>query len=426
MTISGKAAVIAALLVTSGCAAAGTAASTIDKADVAWMLVATTLVLFMTIPGIALFYGGMSRKKNVLSVLAQTTVICCALTLVWFAVGYSLAFAPGNAFVGGLDHVFLRGMDIKSTTGSIPTFLFVIFQMTFAMLTAALMIGSFAGRMKFSAMLVFMLLWSVFVYSPICHWVWAEGGFFFEMGALDYAGGTVVHINAGIAGLVGCLVVGKRLGYGKEPMSPHNLTFTMLGACILWIGWFGFNGGSGLAANERAVLAILVSQIAAAAAGCSWMACEWILRGKPSLLGMVSGAVAGLVVITPASGFVEPLPALLMGLVGGVVCFWGATVLKRRMGWDDSLDAFGVHGVGGIVGAVLTGVFASSAVTGATTLPILEQVGIQTASVAATLVYGGVASFILFKLVDILLGLRVEADAERQGLDVALHGERVE
>ena len=316
MTISGKAAVIAALLVTSGCAAAGTAASTIDKADVAWMLVATTLVLFMTIPGIALFYGGMSRKKNVLSVLAQTTVICCALTLVWFAVGYSLAFAPGNAFVGGLDHVFLRGMDIKSTTGSIPTFLFVIFQMTFAVLTAALMIGSFAGRMKFSAMLVFMLLWSVFVYSPICHWVWAEGGFFFEMGALDYAGGTVVHINAGIAGLVGCLVVGKRLGYGKEPMSPHNLTFTMLGACILWIGWFGFNGGSGLAANERDVLAILVSQIAAAAAGCSWMACEWILRGKPSLLGMVSGAVAGLVVITPASGFVEPLPALLMGLVG--------------------------------------------------------------------------------------------------------------
>ena len=407
MTISGKAAVIAALLLTSGCAAAGTAASTIDKADVAWMLVATTLVLFMTIPGIALFYGGMSRKKNVLSVLAQTTVICCALTLVWFAVGYSLAFSPGNAFVGGLDHVFLRGMDIKSTTGSIPTFLFVIFQMTFAVLTAALMIGSFAGRMKFSAMLVFMLLWSVFVYSPICHWVWAEGGFFFEMGALDYAGGTVVHINAGIAGLVGCLVVGKRLGYGKEPMSPHNLTFTMLGACILWIGWFGFNG----------------SQIAAAAAGCSWMACEWILRGKPSLLGMVSGAVAGLVVITPASGFVEPLPALLMGLVGGVVCFWGATVLKRRMGWDDSLDAFGVHGVGGIVGAVLTGVFASSA---ATTLPILEQVGIQTASVAATLVYGGVASFILFKLVDILLGLRVEADAERQGLDVALHGERVE
>lgn len=305
MNTSTKGAVLSTLLTISGCAAADTVESAIDKADVAWMLVATTLVLFMTIPGIALFYGGMSRKKNVLSVLAQTTVICCALTLLWLVVGYSLAFAPGNAFVGGLDHAFLRGIDIKSTTGSIPTYLFVIFQMTFAVLTAALMIGSFAGRMKFSAMLVFMLLWSAFVYAPICHWVWAEGGIFFEMGALDYAGGTVVHINAGIAGLVGCLVIGKRLGYGREAMSPHNLTFTMIGACVLWIGWFGFNGGSGLAANERAVLAILVSQIAAAAAGCSWMACEWILRGKPSLLGMVSGAVAGLVVITPASGFVD-------------------------------------------------------------------------------------------------------------------------
>lgn len=426
MNTSTKGAVLSALLTISGCAAADTVESSIDKADVAWMLVATTLVLFMTIPGIALFYGGMSRKKNVLSVLAQTTVICCALTLLWLVVGYSLAFAPGNAFVGGLDHAFLRGIDIKSTTGSIPTYLFVTFQMTFAVLTAALMIGSFAGRMKFSAMLVFMLLWSAFVYAPICHWVWAEGGIFFEMGALDYAGGTVVHINAGIAGLVGCLVIGKRLGYGREAMSPHNLTFTMIGACVLWIGWFGFNGGSGLAANERAVLAILVSQIAAAAAGCSWMACEWILRGKPSLLGMVSGAVAGLVVITPASGFVEPLPALLMGLLGGVVCFWGATGLKRRMGWDDSLDAFGVHGVGGILGAILTGVFASSAVTGAPTLPVLEQVGIQAASVAATLVYGGLASFVLFKLVDLLFGLRVDTDAERQGLDLALHGERVE
>lgn len=426
MNTSTKGAVLSALLTISGCAAADTVESAIDKADVAWMLVATTLVLFMTIPGIALFYGGMSRKKNVLSVLAQTTVICCALTLLWLVVGYSLAFAPGNAFVGGLDHAFLRGIDIKSTTGSIPTYLFVIFQMTFAVLTAALMIGSFAGRMKFSAMLVFMLLWSAFVYAPICHWVWAEGGIFFEMGALDYAGGTVVHINAGIAGLVGCLVIGKRLGYGREAMSPHNLTFTMIGACVLWIGWFGFNGGSGLAANERAVLAILVSQIAAAAAGCSWMACEWILRGKPSLLGMVSGAVAGLVVITPASGFVEPLPALLMGLLGGVVCFWGATGLKRRMGWDDSLDAFGVHGVGGILGAILTGVFASSAVTGAATLSVLEQVGIQAASVAATLVYGGLASFVLFKLVDLLFGLRVDSDAERQGLDLALHGERVE
>ena len=311
-------------------------------------------------------------------------------------------------------------------TGSIPTLLFVIFQMTFAVLTAALMIGSFAGRMKFSAMLVFMLLWSVCVYAPICHWVWCEGGFFFDMGALDYAGGTVVHINAGISGLVGCMIIGKRMGYGREPMRPHNLTFAMIGACILWIGWFGFNGGSGLAANERAVMAIVVSQIAAAAAGCSWMICEWLLRGKPSLLGMISGAVGGLVVITPASGFVEPVPAFLMGLIGGVVCFWGATWLKRVMGWDDSLDAFGVHGVGGIVGAILTGVFVSSSVTGAPTLGMLEQVGIQAASVVATLVYAALVSFVLYKIVDVVIGLRVDADAERQGLDLALHGEQVE
>lgn len=417
---------VALLGVASGCAAAEPSGPVMDKADVAWMLVATTLVLFMTIPGIALFYGGMARKKNVLSVLAQTTVICCVLTLVWFAVGYSLAFTPGNGFIGGLGQVFLRGIDIKSMTGSIPTLLFVLFQMTFAVLTAALMIGSFAGRMKFSALLVFMLLWSVCVYAPICHWVWCAGGFFFDMGALDYAGGTVVHINAGVSGLVGCLILGKRMGYGREPMRPHNLTFAMIGACILWIGWFGFNGGSGLAANERAVMAILVSQIAAAAAGCSWMACEWILRGKPSLLGMISGAVGGLVVITPASGFVEPVPALLMGLIGGVVCFWGATWLKRVMGWDDSLDAFGVHGVGGIVGAILTGVFASGAVTGTPMLGVWEQVGVQAASVVATLVYAAVVSFVLYKIVDVVIGLRVESDAERQGLDLSLHGEQVE
>lgn len=390
------------------------------------MLVATTLVLFMTIPGIALFYGGMARKKNILSILAQTTSICCALTLVWFVAGYSLAFSSGSAFIGGFDHLFLRGIDIHSMTGSIPTLLFVIFQMTFAVLTASLMIGSFAGRMKFSAMFVFMLLWSLCVYAPICHWVWAEGGYFFEMGALDYAGGTVVHINAGISGLIGCLVVGKRMGYGKEAMRPHNLTWAMLGACILWIGWFGFNGGSGLAANERAVMAIVVSQIAAAAAGFSWMACEWVLRGKPSLLGMISGAVSGLVVITPASGFVEPMPALVMGLAGGVVCFWGATGLKRLMGWDDSLDAFGVHGVGGILGAILTGVFATSAVTGTEMLPMAKQVGIQAASVVATILYAGIVSFVLFKIVDKLMGLRVDASSERQGLDLSMHGEQIE
>ncbi|MDO4936439.1 MAG: ammonium transporter [Sutterellaceae bacterium] len=415
-----------ALLLSLMAAPAFAAESVMDKADVAWMLVATTLVLFMTIPGIALFYGGMSRKKNVLSVLAQTTVICCALTIVWFAVGYSLAFTPGNPWIGNFSQAFLSGIDIHSMTGSIPTLLFVIFQMTFAVLTAALMIGSFVGRMKFSAMLVFMILWSVCVYAPICHWVWCEGGFFFDMGALDYAGGTVVHINAGIAGLVGCLILGKRLGYGREPMSPNNLTFAMIGACILWIGWFGFNGGSGLAANERAVMAILVTQIAAAAAGVAWMACEWIIRGKPSLLGLISGAVGGLVVITPASGFVGPMPALVMGLIGGAVCFWGATVLKRMMGWDDSLDAFGVHGVGGIVGALLTGVFASSAITGAPTLDIGTQLGIQALSVVATIVFSGGMTWLLMTLVDKVIGIRVTTDEERMGLDLALHGERIE
>lgn len=406
--------------------AAQAADAVMDKGDVAWMLVATTLVLFMTIPGIALFYGGMARKKNLLSLLAQTTVICCALTLVWVTIGYSLAFTPGNPFIGNFSQALLMNIGIKDLSGSIPTLLFVIFQMTFCVLTAALMIGSFAGRMKFSSMLVFMLVWSVVVYAPICHWVWCEGGFFFDMGALDYAGGTVVHINAGISGLVACLVLGKRLGYGREAMSPHNLSVSMIGAAILWIGWFGFNGGSGLAADERAVMAILVSQIAAAAAGFTWMCIEWMLRGKPSLLGMISGAVGGLVVITPASGFVGPVAALVMGIAGGAACFWGAVVLKRLMGWDDSLDAFGVHGVGGIVGALLTGVFASSAVTGSEMNPVLTQVGIQAASVLATLVYAGVMSWILLKLIDLAMGLRVTIDEERQGLDLALHGERVE
>lgn len=402
------------------------AADAMDKADVAWMLVATTLVLFMTIPGIALFYGGMSRKKNVLSILAQTSVICCALTVLWYAVGYSLAFTPGNPYIGDFSQAFLAGIDINSLSGSIPTLLFVTFQMTFAVLTATLMIGSFAGRMRFSAMLVFMVLWSLAVYAPICHWVWCEGGIFFDMGALDYAGGTVVHINAGVAGLVTCLVVGKRLGYGREVMSPHNLTFSLIGAAILWVGWFGFNGGSGLAANERAVMAILVTQIAAAAAGLSWMACEWVSRGKPSLLGLISGAVGGLVVITPASGFVAPGGAIVMGLIGGAVCFWGATMLKRAMGWDDSLDAFGVHGVGGIVGGLLTAVFATSAVTGAETLPILEQLGIQALSIVVAAAYCAAMTWVLLKLVGLVLPLRVSADEERQGLDLALHGERVD
>ncbi len=416
---------LAAGLIAAAAAPAAFAADAMDKADVAWMLVATTLVLFMTIPGIALFYGGMSRKKNLLSVLAQSTAICCALSVLWVVVGYSLAFTPGNPWIGNFDHIFLKGFDIHSMNGSIPTLLFMIFQMTFAVLTGALITGAFAGRMKFSAMLTFMVLWSLLVYAPICHWVWCEGGFFFDMGALDYAGGTVVHINAGIAGLVACIMIGKRLGYGREAMSPYNLAATMIGASILWIGWFGFNGGSGLAADERAVMAIVVTQIAAAAAGCSWMACEWLSRGKPSLLGMLSGAVAGLVVITPASGFVEPMPALVMGLIGGVVCFWGATTLKRALGYDDSLDAFGVHGVGGIVGALLTGVFATSAVTGSALPDMLTQVGIQAASVVATLIYGGIASAVILKIVDLVIGLRVAPEEELTGLDLTQHGERL-
>ncbi len=416
---------LAAGLIAAAAAPAAFAADAMDKADVAWMLVATTLVLFMTIPGIALFYGGMTRKKNLLSVLAQSTAICCALSVLWVVVGYSLAFTPGNPWIGNFDHLFLKGFDIHSMNGSIPTLLFMIFQMTFAVLTGALITGAFAGRMKFSAMLTFMVLWSLLVYAPICHWVWCEGGFFFDMGALDYAGGTVVHINAGIAGLVACIMIGKRLGYGREAMSPYNLAATMIGASILWIGWFGFNGGSGLAADERAVMAIVVTQIAAAAAGCAWMACEWIARGKPSLLGMLSGAVAGLVVITPASGFVEPMPALVMGLIGGVVCFWGATTLKRALGYDDSLDAFGVHGVGGIVGALLTGVFATSAVTGSALPDMLTQVGIQAASVVATLIYGGIASAVILKIVDLVIGLRVTPEEELTGLDLTQHGERL-
>ncbi len=416
---------LAAGLAAAAAAPAAFAADAMDKADVAWMLVATTLVLFMTIPGIALFYGGMTRKKNLLSVLAQSTAICCALSVLWVVVGYSLAFTPGNPWIGGFDHIFLKGLDIHSMNGSIPTLLFMIFQMTFAVLTGALITGAFAGRMKFSAMLTFMVLWSLLVYAPICHWVWCEGGFFFDLGALDYAGGTVVHINAGIAGLVACILIGKRLGYGREAMSPYNLAATMIGASILWIGWFGFNGGSGLAADERAVMAIVVTQIAAAAAGCAWMACEWLSRGKPSLLGMLSGAVAGLVVITPASGFVEPMPALVMGLIGGVVCFWGATTLKRALGYDDSLDAFGVHGVGGIVGALLTGVFATSAVTGSALPDMMTQVGIQAASVVATLVYGGIASAVILKIVDLVIGLRVSPEEELTGLDLTQHGERL-
>ena len=406
--------------------AADEAAPVLDKADTAWVMVAGLLVLLMTIPGIALFYAGMVRKKNILSTLAQSVAICGVITLVWYFVGYSLAFSEGSAFIGGLDKAFFSGISIDTLSGSIPELLFVFFQMTFAILTPALLTGSFAERMKFSSLLVFMIAWSLLVYAPICHWVWAGDGYFANMGALDYAGGTVVHINAGIAGLVGCVMLGRRRGYGVQHLAPANLSLAMIGACLLWFGWMGFNGGSGLAADGRAVMAILVTQIAAAAGALAWMAVEWKTRGKPSLLGLISGAVAGLVAITPGSGFVEPAPALLIGLIAGVACFVIVAVVKARMGYDDSLDAFGVHGVGGIIGAILTGFFASSAVTGSELPPMWTQVGIQALSVVATLVYGGVMSFLILYVIKRTMGLRVSSDNELSGLDLSVHGERIE
>ena len=424
----------------------------LDKADTAWIMIAGLLVLFMTIPGIALFYAGMVRKKNMLSTLAQSVAICGLMSILWYAVGYSLAFSEGTPFIGGLSKAFLSGISISTLSGSIPELLFVFFQMTFAILTPALITGSLAERMKFSSLCVFMVAWSLLVYAPICHWVWASDGFFFQMGALDYAGGTVVHINAGIAGLVACLMLGRRTGYGSQHLAPANLTFAMIGACLLWFGWMGFNGGSGLAANERAVMAILVTasdrlpgsrQFVAALrreapwlttlihnhnprCTSAWMAAEWISRGKPSLLGMISGAVAGLVAITPASGFVEPAPALFIGLVAGVLCFWMVAVVKAKLGYDDSLDAFGVHGIGGMLGAVLTGFFATSAVTGSELPPMMTQVGIQIFSVAATLIYGGIVSFVILFVIKKTMGLRVTKDEELTGLDLAIHGERIE
>lgn len=402
------------------------AADTLDKGDTAWMLVATVLVLFMTIPGIALFYAGMARKKNILGTIAQDFAICGVVTILWFVIGYSLAFSEGNSFIGGLSFLGMQGIGVNTLQGSIPQLLFAVFQMTFAVLTACLITGSWAGRVKFSAMLAFMVIWSLLVYAPICHWVWASDGFFFKLGALDYAGGTVVHINAGIAGLVGALMLGKRKGYGVTPMQPANLTIAVVGAAVLWVGWMGFNGGSGLAADGRAAMAIVVSQIAAAGGLVAWMAAEWAYRGKPSLLGMISGAIAGLVGITPGSGFVEPLPALAIGIAAGLVCFWSVTILKRKLGYDDAQDGWGVHGVGGIVGALLTGVFATARVTGTDLPPVMTQVGIQALSVIATLVYAGLMSGVILYVIDKVMGLRVSADDEQIGLDLALHGERIE
>jgi Amt family ammonium transporter len=413
--------------------ATAAAAPTLNAGDTAWMLTATALVLLMTVPGLALFYAGMVRKKNVLGVMMQSFAITALVTVLWAVIGYSLAFTGESPFIGGLDRLFLDGIEKTSLSGTIPESVFMMFQMTFAIITPALITGAFADRMKFSAMLVFMGLWLVLVYAPICHWVWmldskgAAIGFLGAMGVLDFAGGTVVHINAGVAGLVAAIVLGPRKGYGTDNMAPHNLTLSVIGASLLWVGWFGFNAGSALTADGRAGMAMAVTQIAAAAAALSWMFAEWVLRKKPSVLGIVSGAVAGLVAITPASGFVGPKGALIIGLIAGMVCYWGATGLKHALKYDDSLDAFGVHGIGGITGAILTGVFAVEKIGG--TAGLLEgnggQVMTQVWGVLITLVYTAVVSFILLKVIDLVIGLRVSAEEEREGLDLALHGETV-
>ena len=411
--------------------------ATADSGDTAWMLTATALVLFMTIPGLALFYGGLVRVQNVLSVLMQCFALTGLITIVWVVCGYSLAFNTAgmeagkltlNSFVGGLGTMFLRGIGVDTVSGTIPETVFLTFQLTFAIITPALIAGAFAERMKFSAMLIFSVLWSIIVYAPLCHMAWSGDGSLFGdiIGALDFAGGTVVHINAGIAALVAAILVGKRLGYQTTAMPPHSLTITVIGASMLWVGWFGFNAGSELAADGTAGMAMLVTQISTATAAIAWMFVEWAKHGKPSVLGIVTGAVAGLVAITPASGTAGPIGALVIGLVSGVVCFWGATSLKSQLGYDDSLDAFGVHGIGGIVGALLTGIFAAESLGGAglAKANIGMQVWAQFLSIVVTIVWSGVLSFIILKIVDATIGLRVEEDEERQGLDLSQHNER--
>jgi len=404
----------------------------INSGDTAWMLTSMALVLMMTVPGLALFYGGMVRKKNVLATVMQSFAITCLVTVLWVIVGYGIAFIPGGPFIGSfMDRFFLNGMLFQNEAGkvtvshlatTIPESVYMCFQMTFAIITPALICGAFADRMKFSAMLWFMGLWSVLIYSPIAHMMWeSTSGFWATKGVLDFAGGTVVHINAGIAGLVCALVLGKRLGYGKEAMPPHNLTLTIIGASLLWVGWFGFNAGSAVAADGRAGMAMTVTQLATAVAALSWMFTEWIVKGKPSVLGIASGAVAGLVAITPASGFVGINGAFWIGIAAGVLCFFAATSVKRAFGYDDSLDAFGVHCVGGIVGAILTGLFNVKEIS-KSDADMLVQIG----AVATTLVVSGVGSFIILKVIDWTIGLRVSEEEEREGLDLSLHGERVE
>ena len=412
------------------------AEDTLDSGDTAWLLTSTALVLFMTIPGLALFYGGLVRTKNVLSVLMQCFALTGLITIIWIVIGYSLAFdttgmagktTNAHSFIGGLSKFFLSGVTADSLSGTIPETVFICFQLTFAIITPALIAGAFAERMKFSAMLWFMGIWSIIVYAPICHMAWSGDGSYFGdiLGALDFAGGTVVHVNAGIAALIAAIMVGKRFGYPETPMAPHNLTLTVIGASMLWVGWFGFNAGSALAADGAAGMAMLVTQISTGTAALAWMFIEWIRYRKPSVLGIVTGAVAGLVAITPASGSVGPLGALVIGLASGLICFWGATSLKQILGYDDSLDAFGVHGIGGIVGCLLTGVFAAEGLGGmGMDKGIGSQLLSQFVSLIVTILWSGIGSFIILKIVDRTVGLRVKYNDEREGLDLSLHNER--
>ncbi|GLK75004.1 ammonium transporter [Methylopila jiangsuensis] len=413
-------------------AAPAAAAPTVDKGDVAWMIVSCVLVLFMTIPGLALFYGGLVRAKNMLSVLMQVSAIACLMMVVWIVYGYSLAFSGGNAFIGDFGKIFLSGVTSESLADTftdgvkIPEYIFIAFQMTFAAITPALIIGAFAERIKFSAVLLFSVLWVTFCYYPIAHMVWASNGMIFNWGALDFAGGTVVHINSGVAALVGALVIGKRVGYGKDIIAPHSLPLTLIGAGMLWVGWFGFNAGSNLESNAGTTLAVLNTFVATAGAGLAWMFVEWAAKGKPSMLGLASGIVAGLVAITPAAGVSGPMGALVLGAVAAVVCFIFCTTVKNALGYDDSLDVFGIHGVGGIVGAIGTGIVVSPALggVGVDGYAMASQVVTQIKAVAVTIVWTGVGSFILYKIVDVLVGLRVSVEEEREGLDLISHGER--
>jgi Amt family ammonium transporter len=403
--------------------------ASINAADTAWMMTSTALVLLMTLPGIALFYAGMVRRKNVLATMAGVVAIAAAVSLTWFAVGYSLAFSEGRPWLGGTGRFWFSGFEYLREAGqvavshvapNVPESVYAMFQLTFAIITTALVLGAFVERMRFSAILWFALLWSVLVYAPVAHWVWEPGGWLAQMGALDFAGGSVVHVNAGIAGLVCAYALGPRKGYGREAFEPYSLAMTMTGAGLLWVGWFGFNAGSAVAADGRAGLAMLVTHIAAAAGAMSWMLGEWIVRRRPSLLGLCSGLVAGLVAITPAAGFVTPLSALAIGAIAGLACYWGATGLKHLLGADDSLDVFGVHGIGGIVGALLTGVFADARISGAT-----GDVLTQAIAVGSVAIYSATGTAVVLFLVHIMVGLRVDADSEVLGLDLAQHREHL-